>query len=142
MTIETHRSKGAIPFVWALLAGIAVPILPTYLAVALVRRFSVDYLDSVIGAVFGLAGLLGGIVCGYLSDRHWLVSGLAITGLQCATIMIGNLANSHLAGDSTYAFTAGTLATLLPAVAAGAVLGASFGELVGKREAARGKGPG
>lgn len=112
-------------------------MLPTYLALSLVRRFAVDYFDSVTAAIFGLAGLTGGTVCGYLSRSHWLAAGVAMAGVQCAAIILGNIANGAVAGDSTYVFTGGTLATLLPIVAAGAVLGASFGELVAKRESAR-----
>ena len=51
MTGEIRRSKATAPFAWALLAGLAVPVLPTYLAVSLVRRFAVDYFDSVMASV-------------------------------------------------------------------------------------------
>jgi hypothetical protein len=136
---RSQRDYERAGLAWALAAGLAVPLLPAYLATALVRRFSVDYFDSVVAAVFGLAGLAGGIVSGYLSPKGWLLSGCLLAVLQSAAIVIGGLANAAMGGYTAYFFSPYTLVTLLCPAACGALLGSSFGELVARRELQKGR---
>ena len=120
--------------VFPLIAGLSAPLLPLWALAYGIRYEGVDHVSYVAYAVFGLGGLLGGSVAGYLADSDAALYGAAVGALACALILIGTFVNAMVSPASVLYVNADSLLWTCAVTLGMAILGSKFGEQRARHE--------
>jgi hypothetical protein len=116
-------------------AGLAAPLLPTYLVAHFARVVGVDDAPSVAYGIFGFGALVGGVAAGYVAESDAVFYGIAVGLSAAALIVIGTFVNGAIRPTSVLTLSGDRLVWIGLVVIGGATLGARFGEIRTQREA-------